>query len=304
MKKSHLLIIAVFLLSGCAGQSVWVNPSKNHEEAQKDFRECKYDSQKSSYTPYGNGTSPISAGIQEGFQSVTLMNECMRSRGYYLTNRQEHEEKKQANNQAFEDAKSAMKTKNYAKALDIVNALILQNPDNFSLYQARAEVYYAMEKYNETITDLNKSISLGNKTSHVHMVKAQAFADLGEHDVAIESINQALTIKHDAVLYNIRAYVLNKKGEYDKAIEDCNRAIALDASKPNAYKNRGLAYYGKKEYEKAFEQFNKSISIDPAYAYAYAGRAETYKSTGKPESAAADFKKACELGDKAACKKI
>jgi len=87
VKKSHLLVVAVFLFSGCAGQRVWVNPSKNHEEAQKDFRECKYDSQKSSYTPYGNGTSPISAGIQEGFQSVTLMNECMRSRGYYLTNK-------------------------------------------------------------------------------------------------------------------------------------------------------------------------------------------------------------------------
>ncbi|MDD2500380.1 MAG: tetratricopeptide repeat protein [Geobacter sp.] len=301
MKNFHLLITIALLLSGCAGQSVWVNPTKNHEEAQKDFRECKYDSQKSSYTPYGNGTSPISAGIQEGFQSVTLMNECMRSRGYYLTNRQQLEEKKAKNNQATDEFKSAIKNKDYNKALDIMNVMISQNTDNYDLYHARGNVYYAMKRYNEAITDFNKSIALGNKAPVIYVAKGNAFAELGEYDVVIELINQALSTNNDASFYNIRAYALNKKGDYVKAMEDCNRAIALDASKPNYYKNRGLAYHGKMEYEKALEQFNKSIALDPAYIYAYVGRGETYLKMGKNENASADFKKACELGDKAAC---
>ena len=78
----------------------------------------------------------------------------------------------------------------------------------------------------------------------------------------------------------------------------------MNTSKPNFYKNRGLAYYGKIQYEKAIEQFNKSISIDPEYQYAYADRGDTYLKLNNSANATLDFKKACELGHKESCIKI
>ncbi|MBW4056524.1 MAG: tetratricopeptide repeat protein [Proteobacteria bacterium] len=305
MKISYLFIATALLCSsGCANQNVWVNPSKNDSEAQKDFSECKYDSQKSSFVPYGNVTSPISAGVQEGFQNVTLMNECMRSRGYNLINKYEWDAKIASNKQSSDEFNLAMKEKNYDKSMIIINIMIAQNPNAYDPYHGRGNVYYFTNKYSEAITDYNKAISLGCKSPKVFVFKAQAFIELGEYDVAIQSMNDALAIKSDPMFYNMRAYALNKKGEYDKAMDDCNRAIALDTTKPNFFKNRGLAYHGKLEFEKAIEQFNKSISIDPAYYYAYAGRGEAYLKIGKLENATSDFKKACELGDKDSCSKL
>jgi len=299
-----IIIIAVLLYSsGCASRNVWVHPTNDKALLNKDMRECKYDSQKNSFVPYGNGISPVSAGFQEGMQSVTLMNSCMTSRGYYLTNRNDLEIKNENTKKTRADYDNAMKEMNYPKALDIVNDLISLFPSSSGTYYARGDVYLELGKYNEAISDFNKSISLGHKNLSVYVLKSQAFIELGEIDVAIEIINQALALHNDAKLYNARSYALIRKGDYEKALEDCNRALALDASKPNAYKNRGLAYYGKSEYDKAIEQFNKSIVTDSTYAYAYAGRGETYLKTGKLENATSDFKKACELGDKDSCKR-
>ena len=304
MKISYLFIATTLLCSsGCANQNVWVKDGASAEVAQKEFAECKYDSQKSSFVPYGNGISPISAGVQEGFQSVTLLNECMRSRGYYLTNRLELEGKKADQKKSGDEFRSAMQNKDYTKALVIINQIILQQPNAFDSYHARGNVYMSTGKFNDAIADYNKSISLGNKNFNVILYKANAFAQIGEYDVAIEAINHGLSINNNPEFYNLRAYCFNKKGEFNKAMEDCNKAIALDTNRPNFYKNRGLAYHGKLEYDKAIEQFNKSMTIDPAYMYAYTGRGETYLKMGKLENAASDFKKACELGDKDSCSK-
>lgn len=304
MRYFAFVSFLVLLCSGCANQNVWVNPTKNATEAHKDLAECKYDSNKSSFVPYGNDTSPISAGIQEGFQSSSLMAQCMRSRGYNLVNRQELEEKK-ANYKIHTDAFNlAMKNKDFNKALEIANNAISQFPSQADAYYGRGNAYYSLKKYNEAIADYNKAISLGYKKVQVFIYKAQAFIELKEYDIAIEIINQALTTNNDSSLYNTRAYVLNTKGDYDKAIEDCNKSIALDTNKPNAYKNRGLAYSGKKEYEKAIEQFNKAISIDPTYMYAYDGRGDTYIKLANKDKAMADFKTACDKGLKISCDKM
>jgi tetratricopeptide (TPR) repeat protein len=78
----------------------------------------------------------------------------------------------------------------------------------------------------------------------------------------------------------------------------------LNSSRPNFYKNRGLAFLGKGQYDRAIEQFNKSIAISPDYGYAYSGRGEALVMLGKNKSALADFKKACEYGDEDSCVKI
>ena len=304
MKKLAVLLLSLFVLSGCANQSVWVNPSKNDAEAQKDFRECKYDSGKSSFVPYSNVTSPISAGIQEGFQSANLLSECMRSRGYNLVNRQSFEENKNANKQTYNNIDEAFKNKDYSRVIEITDRHLYSNPNDIEVYVARGHAYTWLGKYNEAITDYNKASTLGSKNLKLVVGKATCFAQIGEYDVALEAVNQALVLQQDASLYNIRAYVYYKKGEFDKALEDCNKSIALDNNKPNVYKNRGLALYGKMQYEKAIEQFNKSISIELAYAKAYDGRGDTYLKLGKNENAMLDFRKACEFGEKESCAKV
>ncbi|WP_129125908.1 tetratricopeptide repeat protein [Geomonas oryzae] len=302
-RNISLLVLACFILSGCAN-NVWFRDNTSAEQGRKDFNECKYDSNKSSFVPFGDGRSPISAGIQEGFQSADLMSQCMRARGYYLVNRYELQEKRNRNKKLYDSYIEAMTNKKYTEALIIVDSALLANPTSYDWYYRKAEVNYGLGEYTDAIKATSKSIELGNKNANVYSLKANCFCSLAEYDIAIETANEGLKLNNNAHLYNVRGYAYNMKNEFDKALNDCNKAISIDASLCNVYKNRGLAYAGMGEYDKAIDQFNKSIMLNSNYPLSYLGRGDTYMKLGKVDSALADYKKACELGDKMACSKM
>jgi len=90
MKSIFKPIGVMILISGCAtSTNVWYNPSVSQQQAQKDWNQCEYEASRGAYTPMGAFDSPISSGIQEGFQKVSLMSKCMTAKGYYLTNQED-----------------------------------------------------------------------------------------------------------------------------------------------------------------------------------------------------------------------
>lgn len=304
MKSFVCSLVLISLMTGCVGSKVWIRDSTDAEQAKRDFFECKYDSSKNSFVAYGRHIDPVSAGIQEGFQSVNLMNQCMTAKGYYLVGKHELERKKAEHEKQVKDYSMAIQNKDYEKAINLMNKLILDNPNSFGPYQGRGNAYFLLKKYNEAISDYNKAISLGCQEVEIYAWKSLSFAEIGEYDIALEVANQAIQDRSDANLYNARAYILNKKEKYDDALEDCNKAISLDNKRPNFYKNKGVAYFGKGQHDKAMEQFNKAISINPEYSYAYSERGKLFAKLNKNENAINDYKKACEYGDKDSCERI
>ena len=88
MTKKVLLILVVSMLTSCAASNMtWYNSAVTNQQAQTDFAQCEYEASRGSYTPMGVFDSPISAGIQEGIQKASLMNKCMRAKGYYLADK-------------------------------------------------------------------------------------------------------------------------------------------------------------------------------------------------------------------------
>lgn len=304
MTRAIILFLLVVNLVSCTSSKVWVNPSSSKEQARKDLAGCKYDANKHSFVPYGKDVSPISAGIQEGFQSSNLLDQCMRAKGYSLVDRKSLDHAKARNMEKFNDYNDALKNKDYDKALDILNDVLSNNPNRSDAYAGRGKIYFYKKQYNNAILDFNKASELGyNGTDHI-VFKAEAFAELLEYDIAIETINGALSQKPDASLYNIKAYIYNKIGDYDKALENCNKSISLDISKPNPYKNRGLAYLGKNDYDKAIDNLNRAISIDPKYLQAYDVRGDVFLKKGDKDKAYINFRFACEKGLDTSCSKL
>ena len=86
MKNKIQLLIVTMLITGCAASTkTWYNPSVTQQQSQTDWNQCEYEASRGAYTPMGAFDSPISSGIQEGFQKVSLMSKCMTAKGYYLT---------------------------------------------------------------------------------------------------------------------------------------------------------------------------------------------------------------------------
>lgn len=87
----------------------------------------------------------------------------------------------------------------------------------------------------------------------------------------------------------------NSKGEFDKAIKDFTEAIKYKSNYPDAYNNRGWAYYIKEELENAIDDFSKAIELMPESPGAYHWRGLVYFLKGDSDHAIADLNKAIHL---------
>jgi tetratricopeptide (TPR) repeat protein len=97
--------------------------------------------------------------------------------------------------------------------------------------------------------------------------------------------------------YNNRGLAFYEMKRYQKAIQDYSRAIELNAEQEKAYNNRGNAYYALKNYQLALNDFNRSLQLRPNYSKARLNRGLAYYQLDKGELACVDFAAACGMGE-------
>jgi len=112
------------------------------------------------------------------------------------------------------------------------------------IYRRRAGADLALNKYDETISDLTNSLQ----------------ADP----------NQPL-------LYNERGGLFIAKERYKQAIDDYTMAIRLAPEFVTAYINRGIAYGRSGKHEAALADFEKALALNPGDATALAGKSVAEK---------------------------
>jgi tetratricopeptide (TPR) repeat protein len=91
--------------------------------------------------------------------------------------------------------------------------------------------------------DLLRAIDI-DPASHLAMIDlAWAYNDLGEHEKALATATQAITLKSDsAEAHNQRGWARFKQGMFRDAIADFTNAITYHPQYVWAYRNRALAY--------------------------------------------------------------
>lgn len=92
------------------------------------------------------------------------------------------------------------------------------------------------------------------------------------------------------------ANVLDDLGRTPEAIDKYGLALAQNASDPNIYYNRGLAYSRLSQYPQAMSDYNKAIALNAEYPFPYQGRALIkYEKLGDKKGGLQDLKKAAEI---------
>lgn len=99
---------------------------------------------------------------------------------------------------------------------------------------------------------------------------------------------KATTLKQRAIAYM-------HLGQHQRAVDDINQAIQIKPGDADNYYLRGLAYRALGQMDKALSDTNKAIGLEPDSAAAYANRAYIYKAMGNVNQAKADARRAREL---------
>ena len=82
------------------------------------------------------------------------------------------------------------------------------------------------------------------------------------YDRATADYETALGLEPDVYTYNVHGSIISSLGRVDEAIGEYGQAIALDASYPESYFNRGYAYKLKGEVDPAVADFEKFLSFE------------------------------------------
>ena len=78
---SAIISVLGIFSAGCA-KPCFYQAGKSIEQCERDLMQCIYEVEISSYLPHDMLSSPVSAGVQEGFQPTELTCLCMQARGY------------------------------------------------------------------------------------------------------------------------------------------------------------------------------------------------------------------------------
>jgi len=132
--------------------------------------------------------------------------------------------------------------------------------------------------------------------SLVYNNRGTAYAGRGDHDRAIQDLNEAIRLSPThAYMYRNRGIDFYEKRDYGRAIQDFDEAIHLKPNDPDIYDMRGKAYVGGGDYDRGIQDFNQSIQISPIFALAYRDRGSAYMRKDDFDRAIQDYDQAMRL---------
>ena len=146
---------------------------------------------------------------------------------------------------------------------------------------------------------LSKIIDYDPNIDYAYDVRAIAYAELGEFDLAIEDFNRAISMSpKNAGFYVNRGIAHSINDEDDLAIQDFDTAISIDPGMDEAYSARGILHVSKEDYRLALFDFSRAIALDPERASYYTNRGNVYDELGQIDLALNDYTKAIHMNPK------
>lgn len=150
----------------------------------------------------------------------------------------------------------------------------------------------------QQIDACNKIIALkvfsGGQLATIYFWRAVGWNKKGNYSQVIADTTEALRLKPDQALYNLRGSAYFDKGEYDIAIADFNDALRSGPPSGTIFHNRGNAFRGKGDYAKAIADYDAANRLSPN-AYTLQNRGLSKQALGDLDGALADINEAIRL---------
>lgn len=165
------------------------------------------------------------------------------------------------------------KQNRFPQALDFYTAVVNCKPDYLPVYFNRANTYYELKEYFNSLKDLDKIRLTKPDTFPLHFTEGLVYTKLRNFDKAEESFTKAaaLTTNNTEVLINL-ATLAYYKSELDNAKTLLQKAIEQNDSIPNAYNTLALVELAFKNNSEALKAVNQALALDKDDAYALNNR--------------------------------
>ncbi len=133
-----------------------------------------------------------------------------------------------------------------------------------------------------------------------HLTAGRSMADKGRYQEAIKRYSRAidsgkLNKLNLSIAYNNRGNAYAELGEHERALEDFNSSLKARPGFVEAIYNRGITHFQLGNYEKSVEDFGLVILVNAGFASAYFNRSFPLAELGRYKEAIADVRQAINL---------
>lgn len=182
------------------------------------------------------------------------------------------------------------------KALDIVESLIIDFPNEAIIYNLSGACFSALEDYENAANSYRKAILIKNDYAEVHNNLGVCLQNLGNYEDAIGCYMNAIAVNSNyADPHNNLGNTYKEINQLDSAIASYEKSLEINPNFAFANFNLGLIFQNKNELLKAISYYEKAIEINPNYFEAYNNLGGALQYFGKMNLAVDSYKKAISI---------
>lgn len=182
-------------------------------------------------------------------------------------------------------------------AIDNFSKAIAFNPENFSAYVSRGNIYLERSEWDKALADYDRAIEIYPQLNgRIYYHRGIIYNMRGKLEQALADYNRAIELKsyfHPA--YFQRGLIYLRQENWLDAIEDFEQVIELEPKEEQAYFNAGFGYLNIQEWDKALEKYNQGIAINPNDGAAYFNRGFIQANNGNKLGAIVDWQQAQKI---------
>ena len=182
------------------------------------------------------------------------------------------------------------------EALNSVEALIKDYPNEAILYNISGICYKTIGKLNEAVKSFEKALTIKPDYAEVHYNLGVTLQELGQLDTAVKSYEQALKIKPDyANACNNLGVTLQELGQLDAAVKFYEQALAIKPDFADACNNLGITLKKLGQLDAAIKSYEQALAIKPDYANAHNNLGNALRDLSRLDAAIKCYEKAVAL---------
>ena len=154
--------------------------------------------------------------------------------------------------------------KDFERALDILDQMIVDDPKDVKVQIQKALVYVEMKDPHRAITDLKRIVQAHPSELRVRDYLGWLYEQIDDVEGAIEAYRT--NIDMDPTFYDSRIHLgilLYRLTRYDEAVLHLTRAAGLKPGNPQTHLLLGLSYLQAEEFEQATSAFEKGLEYHP-----------------------------------------
>lgn len=182
------------------------------------------------------------------------------------------------------------------KARELLNKVLLINPDFALAYYTYGYFYYTEGKYDKAVEKLNKAIELAPKFFPAHKMLGDIYFEQKEFSQASDVYKTAASINiNDAVLQNNIGLAFMHLENYQQAAKHLEKAVNLDPKNIHFQYSLASVYRDADRLKESAIAYKNIINTHPDYPNVHNDLADIYEREDRKDEALEEYGKELEL---------